>query len=132
MELLGYTVSNYDKFHRAIYGSVGKEGKLYGGVGEDASDLEKLAAYDKTGGLILKGKAKVKTGSFYDFENKKPREEAEVLLIFKDIEGNTVELTEGEAKPVEVIAAEKIAEKKLDKAKKEYAKKGKKEDDEDE
>ena len=91
MELLGYTVSNYDKFHRAIYGSVGKEGKLYGGVGEDASDLEKLAAYDKTGGLILKGKAKVKTGSFYDFENKKPREEAEVMLIFKDIEGNTVE-----------------------------------------
>lgn len=112
MKLGNYTVANEEKLNRAIFGSMSSEGKLVGGVGEEAADEVKLAAYDKLGGLIKAGKYKVKTGSFWDFEAKKPRKEPKVLLVLKDLEGNTVEIPEGEAIPVEVQAAEKIADNK--------------------
>ena len=127
----GYEIVNGDKYQRAVFGSVGKEGKLYGGVGEKATDEEKIAAYDKIGGLILKNGRRVKTGSFFDFKKKAIREKPEVILLFKDLEGNTAEIREDEEIPLELKAAERIQEKKLEKTKEEHKKRGrpKKEDD---
>ncbi len=70
----GYVLVNSEKFNRAIFGTVGAEGKMTGGVGEGASPEAILAEYDKLGGLILKDGVKMEMGSFYDFENKCPRE----------------------------------------------------------
>ncbi len=111
-EINGYECVTADKLERAINGSIGDGGKLQGGVGEEASDNEKLAQYDKLGGLILKGKYKVKMGSFYDFEKGQPKEHPEVILVLKDLEGNVVEIPEGKPLPLEVQAAESIKEKK--------------------
>jgi len=116
----GYECVNSEKLDRAINGSVGKEGRLYGGVGEDASDMVKLATYDKIGGLIRKDGKKVKMGSFFDFEKKVVREKPEIVFVFSDVEGNVVEIAEGDDVPIEVQAAEKIKEKKVEKAKEEY------------
>ena len=112
MNIKGYVLSNPDKAERMLHGTPGREGKNQGGVGDEASDEAKIAEYDRLGGLILKDGHKVKTGSFYDFDGRKPREKPEVLLIFRDVEGNVVELSEGEALPIEVKAAEQIKAKK--------------------
>ena len=127
-----YTIVNEDKFERAVNGVIGgaKGGQLIGGVGKDATDAQKLAEYDKLGGLIRKGDNKVKTGSFWDIKEKKMREKPEVILIFRDIEGNYVELGENETKPIEIVAAEKIAKKKIEAVKEENKKGRKKKDDE--
>ena len=113
-KLKGFTLVSEDKLNRAVYGAEGPEGRLSGGVGEDASAETILAAYDKLGGLIYKGKSKVKTGSFYDFENKKPRKKPEVTLVFRDLRGRKVELGENEAVPIEVQAAEKMKEEEAE------------------
>ncbi len=118
MNIKGYVLSNPDKVERMLHGTLAREGKLSGGVGDEATDEAKLAEYDRLGGLILKDGHKVKTGSFYDFVARKPREKPEVLLVFKDLEGNTVELPEGKDLPLEVKAAEQIKAKKAKKAKK--------------
>ena len=110
MNIKGYDLANSDKVERMLNGSMGSGGKLYGGVGEKAADEEKLAEYDRLGGLITKGGNKVKTGSFYDFEKKQPREKSEVVFVFKDLEGRVVNIPEGEEVPIEVKAAE-IAKK---------------------
>jgi hypothetical protein len=112
MQINGFTLVNEEKINRAIFGTVGREGKLDGGVGERASDDAKIAEYDKLGGLILKGKYTVKTGSFYDFEGRSPRETPEVVLVFRDLAGQVVEIADGEAIPMEVKAAEMIKESK--------------------
>jgi hypothetical protein len=131
-DILGYTLVNNEKLNRAIFGMIGPRGSLMGGVGENASDMEKIAEYDRLGGLILKGERKVKTGSFYNFTKKTPREKPEVLLVFTDIAGNTVELGEEEPIPMEVKAAQMIKEQKTKAATKTVTKKPKKADDEDE
>ena len=116
MDIKGYTIANLEKWDRAINGTVGAEGKLVGGVGENASDEEKIAEYDRLGGLILKGKRKVKMGSFYDFEKKQPRKKPNVILVLRDLEGEVQEFSEEEEIPAEVRAAEAIQEKKDAKA----------------
>lgn len=110
MNIKGYDLANPDKVERMLNGSMGSGGKLVGGVGEKATDEAKLAEYDRLGGLITKGSNKIKTGSFYDFGKKQPREKPEVVFIFKDLEGRVVEIPEGEEVPIEVKAAE-IAKK---------------------
>lgn len=112
MKIGNYDCVNDEKINRAIFGSMGPEGALKGGVGEDASDEAKLAAYDKLGGLIRKGKNNVKTGSFFDFAKKKPHEKANVVFVFKT-EGQTVEIKEGEEVPLEVQASQIAQEKKV-------------------
>lgn len=114
----GYEIVNDEKWNRAVEGSMGKEGKLENGVGEDASDELKLAAYDKLGGLIRKDGHKVKTGSFFDFEEQAPRGIPNVLLVFRDLEGNIIELPEAAEIPMEVRAAEKAKEHKPKRVKK--------------
>ena len=106
MNIDNFTLVNNEKLDRAINGTIGREGQLTGGVGKDASLEVIIAEYDRLGGLILKGKNKVKTGSFYDFKNKKARNKPEVVLLFRDLEGNEIEIPDGEEIPIEVKAAE--------------------------
>lgn len=127
MKINGYTLVNAEKVNRAIHGMIGPDGQLFGGVGEDASEDAIIAEYDRLGGLIRKGKSTVKTGSFYDFAKKQVRKEPEVVFVFRDLDGDVVELAEGEEKPIELVAAEKIQEKRQKKLEeKEAAKEEKK------
>lgn len=119
MQIKEFTLANEEKLNRAINGSMGALGKLVGGVGEDASDEVKLAEYDKLGGLVLKGKYKVKSGSFYDFEKGAARKVPDITLVLTDFNGNQVEIKDGEDIPLEVKAAElKDTNKKAKKVKK--------------
>lgn len=125
--MLGYSIKNLEKWDRALHGN----GREYKGVGDDAKDFVKLAEYDKLGGLIMKGNEVVKMGSFYNFKEKKPRDKAKVIFIYRD-ECDVVEVPEGKAVPTVLKAkaeikkarlAKKVKKQKEDeKAKKEKAK----------
>lgn len=108
MNIGPFKLENEEKLHRAIYGTVGKGGAMIGGVGEGASEDQILAEYDKLAGLITKNGEKVKTGSFYDFKERKPRETPEVKLVFV-VNGQTVEVPDGEELPG-IVKAAKILE----------------------
>lgn len=110
----GFSLVNEEKLERALHGSMGKGGILVGGVGDKAKPEEVIAEYDKLGGLVLQGKRKVKTGSFYDFDKGEARETPNVVLVLRDLEGNVEEVREDEI-TAEHVAAEKIAEKKATK-----------------
>lgn len=112
MHIGEYELINESKYERAVNGTTAKGGILEGGVGEGASDEEKLAAYDRLGGLILYDGRQVKMGSFWDFVLKVRKEKPEVVLVFKDLEGNVVELGKDDALPPEIRAAEKINKEK--------------------
>ena len=116
MNILGYDLVNDEKVNRAIYGSIGQEGRLSGGVGENATDEVKLAEYDKLGGLITKDGNKVKTGSFYNFEKKIAREEPQITFEAV-LDGNIVEVNEDEIKAIKT-AEKKVATLKAKKIKK--------------
>jgi hypothetical protein len=108
MTINGFSLVNDEKVNRAIYGTVTGGGKLTGGVGDKASPEAVIAEYDRLGGLILKDGEKVKNGSFYDYANRAPRKEAEVLYV-TEIDGDIVDVTEEEAKAIKV-AKNKSAE----------------------
>lgn len=114
--VLGFIIANPEKWNRAVFGTVASLGQLTGGVGENASDEEKLAEYDRLGGLILKGKYKVKTGSFWDFKKKVAHAKPEVVFLFRDLAGDEVEVAEDEEIPLEVRAAEVASENAKKKA----------------
>jgi len=95
----GFECVNQEKLDRAINGVKNGATLVFKGVGDAATPEEVLANYDKTGGLILKDGQIVKTGSFYDFENKKPRKVPEVTFLV-ELDGNRVEVSEEEAKAV--------------------------------
>ncbi len=118
----GFTFANHEKLHRAIHGSMTSRGQEVGGVGEDADPVALLAEYDRLGGLILKNGRKVKTGSFYDFEKRKPRAKPEIVLVLKSVEGGMIEVADGEEIPVEARAAEQAAKPKAAKPAKKGAK----------
>lgn len=120
---LGYTIRNNEKWTRAVYGAPGPNGTLINGVGEEATDLEKLAAYDRLAGLILKDGNRVKTGSFWDFKKNKPHAKPQVVFVFRDLTGEVVEIPEGEEIPVEVKAAEMAAKNRSERAVKAAARK---------
>lgn len=83
-----YLLCNHDKLERVINGVVGQGGKLAGGLGKDAAPEAIIAEYDRLGGLILtKDGEKVAIGSFYDFENKTPRN-APLIIREKSKKGN--------------------------------------------
>ncbi len=126
-ELNGYRLVNAEKANRAIYGAVVDKGQLVGGVGEGASNEAIIAEYDRLGGLIKKGKLRVKMGSFYDFKGRKPRATPEVAFVFRDLEGDEVVIAENEEIPLEVKAADIAAQNRSERAVKALAKsKGKK------
>lgn len=105
MELKDFDIVNQTKWESAIKGSRGIMG-----VGDNASDMEKLAAYDRLGGLIRKNGAAIKTGSFYDFVKKAPRTEPEIVYVFPQnnpVEPvDVVEIPEGEDMPMAILAKE--------------------------
>jgi len=130
MNIGEFTLVNPEKLDRALNGVQLANSSRVGGVGngaynengvwkrngeelskEDVSSLEKslLAEYDRLGGLIRKGGDKVKTGSFYSFTGRKPREKAEVVLTFM-INGKQVEVKDGEDVPPVVRAAQQLQE----------------------
>lgn len=119
----GYTLVNPDKFERAINGSIVDKGRVVGGIGKEASPEAILAEYDKLGGLIKKGKHRVKMGSFYDFKNRKPHDKPQVSFVFRDIEGDSIEIPEGEVIPAEVQVADMAAQNRSERAVKEASKK---------
>lgn len=122
-----FVLENEDKVTRAIFGSVGSEGKLHGGVGEKADESAILAEYDRLGGLVTMNERKVITGSFYDFAKKAPREKPEVVLEVR-VDGKVVNFAADDV-PLEVLAKEKL-EGKTKKKPKKKAKKVKKDEDE--
>ena len=126
----GYTLANAEKLDRAINGTVGSRGSAIGGVGP-GDQAAILAEYDRLGGLILKGKYKVKTGSFYDLRLKKAIDKPKPILVFV-VNGEFVEVPESEPLPLEVRASEVQKDKKQEKAAKKGGKKAAPADDEEE
>jgi hypothetical protein len=115
MEINGYTLANQEKLQRAAEGAPTSEGTPQGGVGYEDEDAL-LVQYDKLGGLILNAEGrKVKTGCFFDFKAQKASEEPKVILEIK-VGDETVEVPEGEKMPLEVQAAELLADSKKKKA----------------
>ena len=116
----GYELANEEKLNRVIYGSMGREGQLRGGIGdlgptphrvnqeehEAAYEKKLLAYYDRLGGLVRKNGHNIKIGAFWDFVKRKPHDKPHVQFVFRDIEGKEVLIEEGEAIPLEVKAAE--------------------------
>lgn len=126
MKLKGYVIQNDGKFKRAVYGSPSALGTLSGGVGENATEEEKLAAYDKLGGLIkTKNDRKIKTGCFWDFKKNVIIEKPKPVVEIR-VDGEVFEYQEGEETPLEVRAKETIDKKKREKRAKEVAVKKKK------
>lgn len=107
MQVGKFNLSNDDKAHRAIHGNVTRQGVSSGGVGEHATEEQILAEYDRLGGHVTLDGDRVKTGSFYDFPGKKPRDPAIVVLQFP-INGRLIEVRAGKALPMEVIAFKKM------------------------
>lgn len=84
VQVAGFELLNNEKVERALVA-----------VGEDASEEELLAEYDKLGGGIKKDGRKVALGSFYDFTTKSPKTdvnyeelqyEEEYVLVRKPLE----------------------------------------------
>lgn len=127
-KLKGYVVQNDSKYRRAINGSPNSHGELSGGVGDKATEGEKLAAYDKLGGLILSGGRKIKTGSFWDFKKNKRIEKPEPIIQIR-VDGELFEYPEGKELPLEVKAKEALDKKRKEKKAEEMADKKKKRED---
>ena len=121
MNIKGYELTNDEKVVRAAEGTPVSNGELVGGVGyEDEALL--LATYDKLGGLITKKGYKIKTGSFFDFKKNIPIAKLKPVFVVR-VDGDEVEVPEGEPMPMEVQAQDILKENR---AKKAGAKKGKK------
>jgi hypothetical protein len=111
MNIKGFDLINEEKVERAINGTPGTDGTTIGGISkEDGSydDNALLAEYDKLGGLIKRGGDTVKTGSFYDIKNRKPFKEPKVIFIY-NVNGQNVEVEDGEELPGIVKAARIVA-----------------------
>lgn len=100
-----FSLANEGKLRRVIDGTTDARGNLIMGTGEKADPMTIITAYDKIGGLILgKEKAKVKTGSFYNFKDKKAHEKPEIVYTFT-INRKQIEVREGDPLPLQVQAA---------------------------
>ena len=118
MKIKGYNLINPEKVDRALYGTQvmrdGEPTQKGGIVKEDGSydDGALLAEYDRLGGAIFNAESsKVQLGSFYDFKAKKPFVEPKVILVFR-INGEVIEVPEGEPKPDIVRAAQELEKQK--------------------
>lgn len=108
---------NEDKIKRAADGQLTDKGEHKGGVGyEDETAL--LAQYDKLGGLIMNKEGyKVKTGSFFDHKKNIAIVKPKPVLVVR-VNGQEVEVPEGQAMPREVEAQNILNEAKAKKARK--------------
>jgi hypothetical protein len=127
LKVAGYVLENPDKINRALNGSPNAQGVFVGGVlkGDGTyDDAALLAEYDRIGGYMTKGGDKVRTGSFFDFQNKKARVDAKVELEFR-VNGEVVYVPAEKEKPAVVKAAaavKKAAKKTTKKAAKKVSK----------
>lgn len=128
IKVKGYKLENPDKIQRALHGSPNDKGMPVGGVANAEGSFDGdalLAEYDRIGGFISnKDGDKVRTGSFYDFANRKPREKADVELEFK-VNGETVFIKEGKELPGMVRAVRQVEEEKKKATKKSSKKQAK-------
>lgn len=111
----GFNLVNPEKVDRALLGeTLSSGGRAKGVIKEDGTwdDGELLAAYDKLGGLIRKNGDKVKTGSFYDFLNKRPRAVPKISFVFR-INGKAIEVPDGVELPG-IVKAAKIVEEEVE------------------
>lgn len=127
----GFVMENAEKVERAIQGNMGRQGVLQGGLvdqhGADVLETNPelvLAHYDKLAGYITKDGVKVKTGSFWDFKKKAPRETPEVLYVF-NIGGDKVEVDDPKnlaqaISTVEAVRVEKEEKVKVKRAKSKF------------
>jgi hypothetical protein len=77
----GYYLANHEKLDRVVNGGMGSGGQLIGGLGPDANPADVLAAYDRIGGLIMNAQGeKMETGSFYDFQKRRPHAKIEATV----------------------------------------------------
>lgn len=112
-KVLGYELGNHHKYERAVNGN---ERESINGVGEDADQALILAAYDRLGGLIMKGKDKVQNGCFCDLEESKKKgkviviEDPFIVFEHRDHEGNLHLVDEDEEEP-EAIKMAKLVKK---------------------
>lgn len=88
LEAFGKTfdLDNDEKYGRAVNGTIGRGGLMQGGVGEDATNEQKIAEYDRLGGAIflpISGtRCKVKRGTFFDFKSQKIITDPTVVILF--------------------------------------------------
>lgn len=130
MQINGFSLVNEEKLGRALNGPGLPNNPAARGVGDGAyikdekffkdgaelegAELKKLesailAEYDRLGGLIVRGKDKVKSGSFYDQKGRCPRAKPMVVFIY-NVNGKFVEVADGVELPGEVKAAKVLAE----------------------
>lgn len=91
MIIKGFTLENQNKINRVIQGNLGRDGAMEGGLGEGADEDAILAEYDRMGGYITKDGMAIKTGSFYDFKNRKAFDKPKPIYIF-NIGGEKIEV----------------------------------------
>ena len=63
LSIMGFTLTSSEKLERAM-----------NTLGEGATDKQILAEYDKLGGGIKMGERKVAMGTFWNFDERKPKE----------------------------------------------------------
>lgn len=119
-KLKGFVIKNDGKYQRAVLGSPNARGEMSGGVGEKATEGEKLAAYDRLGGLILSNGRKIKMGSFWDFKKNKRVEKPEPIIEIR-VDGELFEYPLGKELPLEVKAKETLDKRRKDKKAEEMA-----------
>ena len=99
-----FNLGNSSKLRRVIESTTGSSGNMIKGLGKDADHKVIIAAYDRIAGHITgKESATVKTGCFYDFENKKAFETPKVVYEFR-VGKKTVYVDADKDVPMEVKA----------------------------
>jgi len=120
-----FVLQNESKVRRVTENTTGSSGNLIKGLGKDADHEEIIATYDKIAGYITgKEGAKVKTGCFYDFENKKPFEDPKVIYVFR-VDKKVVEVPADKEVPMKAKVSQQVKKEGIEALKKE-AKKDKK------
>jgi len=120
MKLKGLELVTEEKVNRAINGTIGREGRLVGGVGKDATPEVLIAEYDRLAGAIRKEGRKVVTGCYWNFKDQVAHKDPKIIFTFRGLDGKEVLVPEGQEVPLEVKAAElvKAPVKKVKKVKK--------------
>lgn len=116
-----FVLQNEGKVRRVVENTTGSSGNLIKGLGADAKPEDVIAAYDRIAGYITgKEGAKVKTGSFYDFDNKKAFEKPNVVYLFRAPSARgggskTIEVKAGDPLPLEAQAVQQDEKEKKEK-----------------
>ena len=132
MTINGFTLLNKGKVERALEGNMMNDGEYRGGVlhgdefDEKKHGMALLAEYDRLGGCIVDDeKSELKTGSFYNFKKKQAHDKPQIVRVFR-INGEIVEVVDGDKTPRIVEAQKQVEEGKAAIKKEKKERKGKK------